>query len=154
MSSPLEPSGRVGNVIRTTPGDLRLSNQQHLPRGLSSFEQPMRLRCLRERELAVDADLQPAALDPAQHLARPREQLGARCDVVHDRGTGEEERALLVQHLRVEQPHRSARLRSEEHTSELQSLAYLVCRLLLEKKKSRPFRASPAPWPAATAAPP
>src|SRR2546425_2359242 len=26
--------------------------------------------------------------------------------------------------------------RSEEHTSELQSLAYLVCRLLLEKKKS------------------
>src|SRR2546425_5063902 len=27
--------------------------------------------------------------------------------------------------------------RSEEHTSELQSLAYLVCRLLLEKKKSK-----------------
>src|SRR2546425_3807601 len=40
-------------------------------------------------------------------------------------------------------PHRTERveplgpgpLRSEEHTSELQSLAYLVCRLLLEKKK-------------------
>src|SRR3989441_9021458 len=31
--------------------------------------------------------------------------------------------------------------RSEEHTSELQSLAYLVCRLLLEKKK----RLSPSP---------
>src|SRR3989441_7757408 len=29
----------------------------------------------------------------------------------------------------------STQLRSEEHTSELQSLAYLVCRLLLEKKK-------------------
>src|SRR2546425_2184277 len=28
-----------------------------------------------------------------------------------------------------------AGMRSEEHTSELQSLAYLVCRLLLEKKK-------------------
>src|SRR2546423_6297651 len=28
-----------------------------------------------------------------------------------------------------------AHARSEEHTSELQSLAYLVCRLLLEKKK-------------------
>src|SRR3989441_5219202 len=28
-----------------------------------------------------------------------------------------------------------AKSRSEEHTSELQSLAYLVCRLLLEKKK-------------------
>src|SRR5687767_15207080 len=31
---------------------------------------------------------------------------------------------------------RRARARSEEHTSELQSLAYLVCRLLLEKKKT------------------
>src|SRR5687767_15339300 len=30
-------------------------------------------------------------------------------------------------------------VRSEEHTSELQSLAYLVCRLLLEKKKSTHF---------------
>src|SRR2546425_8682222 len=31
------------------------------------------------------------------------------------------------------------RLRSEEHTSELQSLAYLVCRLLLEKKKKKKY---------------
>src|SRR2546425_7096298 len=31
----------------------------------------------------------------------------------------------------------AGQLRSEEHTSELQSLAYLVCRLLLEKKKQR-----------------
>src|SRR3712207_7329301 len=30
-----------------------------------------------------------------------------------------------------------ARLRSEEHTSELQSRQYLVCRLLLEKKKKK-----------------
>src|SRR3712207_8771524 len=30
--------------------------------------------------------------------------------------------------------HRSGALRSEEHTSELQSRQYLVCRLLLEKK--------------------
>src|SRR2546425_4437061 len=30
--------------------------------------------------------------------------------------------------------------RSEEHTSELQSLAYLVCRLLLEKKKKKCIR--------------
>src|SRR2546425_9598596 len=30
--------------------------------------------------------------------------------------------------------------RSEEHTSELQSLAYLVCRLLLEKKKKKKKR--------------
>src|SRR5205823_7968077 len=30
--------------------------------------------------------------------------------------------------------------RSEEHTSELQSLAYLVCRLLLEKKKKNKIK--------------
>src|SRR3712207_7462290 len=29
--------------------------------------------------------------------------------------------------------------RSEEHTSELQSRQYLVCRLLLEKKKTHPY---------------
>src|SRR2546425_5395832 len=38
-------------------------------------------------------------------------------------------------------PHHAVRPRaeprSEEHTSELQSLAYLVCRLLLEKKKNK-----------------
>src|SRR2546425_1806589 len=34
-------------------------------------------------------------------------------------------------------PITSVSSRSEEHTSELQSLAYLVCRLLLEKKKKR-----------------
>src|SRR2546425_1891216 len=31
--------------------------------------------------------------------------------------------------------HSAMQQRSEEHTSELQSLAYIVCRLLLEKKK-------------------
>src|SRR2546425_3124262 len=36
-----------------------------------------------------------------------------------------------------EDPVMRGEMRSEEHTSELQSLAYLVCRLLLEKKKSR-----------------
>src|SRR6478609_11678100 len=34
-------------------------------------------------------------------------------------------------------PVASVAVRSEEHTSELQSLAYLVCRLLLEKKKKK-----------------
>src|SRR5438445_8222050 len=33
--------------------------------------------------------------------------------------------------------HRVRRSRSEEHTSELQSRQYLVCRLLLEKKKKK-----------------
>src|SRR5258706_482263 len=36
------------------------------------------------------------------------------------------------------QPLKAIRTRSEEHTSELQSLTNLVCRLLLEKKKRAP----------------
>src|SRR5436190_1434993 len=115
ISSPLEPSGQVGNVIRTTPGDRRLGNQQHLPRGLASFQQPVRLRRLRERELALDAHRQFSALDPAQHLACPPEQLGARRGIVRQRGPGEEQRALLAQHLRVERSHRSARLTVQDH---------------------------------------
>src|SRR3989441_7982657 len=60
-----------------------------------------------------------------------------------------------AQHAQDVEPHHDLRLRppqlfevvvrSEEHTSELQSLAYLVCRLLLEKKKtfaSRPRASS------------
>src|SRR2546425_4218511 len=39
----------------------------------------------------------------------------------------------------------SRMMRSEEHTSELQSLAYLVCRLLLEKKKKAQVRLSQHP---------
>src|SRR5229473_1925291 len=39
------------------------------------------------------------------------------------------------QPVKIFRAQRIARRRSEEHTSELQSLAYLVCRLLLEKKK-------------------
>src|SRR2546425_9629943 len=37
--------------------------------------------------------------------------------------------------------------RSEEHTSELQSLAYLVCRLLLEKKKKKNYKPLPRTRP-------
>src|SRR2546426_8011766 len=38
-----------------------------------------------------------------------------------------------------EADHRDVAHRSEEHTSELQSPCNLVCRLLLEKKKKRPY---------------
>src|SRR2546425_9029722 len=38
---------------------------------------------------------------------------------------------------RSDHDHEARRERSEEHTSELQSLAYLVCRLLLEKKNKQ-----------------
>src|SRR5687767_15487500 len=46
-------------------------------------------------------------------------------------------RAAVSRRRRVDVHVPSGLGRSEEHTSELQSLAYLVCRLLLEKKKKQ-----------------
>src|SRR3712207_8021261 len=59
------------------------------------------------------------------------------------------------EHLRLQKAAASAPLlgryvlRSEEHTSELQSRQYLVCRLLLEKKKPQPpsYTISPSVHP-------
>src|SRR3712207_7970471 len=45
--------------------------------------------------------------------------------------------AVLADHRPVRRDRDDAQVRSEEHTSELQSRQYLVCRLLLEKKKKR-----------------
>src|SRR5205823_9263123 len=62
------------------------------------------------------------------------------CFAVHDRRLGSlpsgDFRNAVRRFLWIEVLPRSGRdvRRSEEHTSELQSLAYLVCRLLLEKK--------------------
>src|SRR5205823_14537714 len=62
-------------------------------------------------------------------------------DVVGRTGEGEADPAVAVDRVEIAaRGHRDTgpgeqATRSEEHTSELQSLAYLVCRLLLEKKK-------------------
>src|SRR2546425_9596360 len=65
---------------------------------------------------------------------------GLAADLVRRRVELVAENALLRQQLIVAKRKLAGRVRwtpwrSEEHTSELQSLAYLVCRLLLEKKK-------------------
>src|SRR3712207_8662019 len=59
-------------------------------------------------------------------------------------GQGADDVDLRAQVLRgrLERP-----ARSEEHTSELQSRQYLVCRLLLEKKPHAPPRPAPPPLP-------
>src|SRR3989441_1922953 len=73
-------------------------------------------------------------------LKRPAQNLGAPSPGRGRIGAGE----LGVGDPTVQAPRRhmtrrrrARGLRSEEHTSELQSLAYLVCRLLLEKKKKK-----------------
>src|SRR2546425_11705088 len=52
---------------------------------------------------------------------------------LRERGAGRRGEHALGDARTDDLPHE----RSEEHTSELQSLAYLVCRLLLEKKKKK-----------------
>src|SRR5262249_61795613 len=44
---------------------------------------------------------------------------------------------IMIEDTPSPAPGQCARTRSEEHTSELQSLTNLVCRLLLEKKKTK-----------------
>src|SRR2546421_8218607 len=57
---------------------------------------------------------------------------------VHDQLKGNLSSTMLIRQLGGKVG--STRLRSEEHTSELQSRSDLVCRLLLEKKKKRQLR--------------
>src|SRR2546425_6769600 len=72
----------------------------------------------------------------------PRSTLFPYTTLFRSRSSAEPNVSIFPQHAR---PIRSSRAgahqprgtRSEEHTSELQSLAYLVCRLLLEKKKKK-----------------
>src|SRR3712207_7038926 len=67
-------------------------------------------------------------LRPVIHAAHPESAVRAHLAVVEARlGAVRLDRAEVLARLR--------RRRSEEHTSELQSRQYLVCRLLLEKKK-------------------
>src|SRR5205814_9357643 len=90
--------------------------------------------------------LSPLSLHDALPISRMRSRgFGPR---IEPKGTSLEERptrnpgaysaARALSHLRLEAgraPASRAAGRSEEHTSELQSLRHLVCRLLLEKKK-------------------
>src|SRR3712207_8711417 len=52
----------------------------------------------------------------------------------------EDDLALVLDGHEGHEPGRARSFRSEEHTSELQSRQYLVCRLLLEKKKVYPHQ--------------
>src|SRR3712207_7131620 len=62
---------------------------------------------------------------------------------LHHRGRGDEYSPLSIRTAGLQSGHEpdAPRLpeRSEEHTSELQSRQYLVCRLLLEKKNKKKY---------------
>src|SRR2546430_9718517 len=63
----------------------------------------------------------PAIRSPATAWTKPRANENSGCAADSDAGTSSSDSAIVI--------------RSEEHTSELQSQSNLVCRLLLEKKK-------------------
>src|SRR2546422_7392363 len=94
----------------------------------ATFSRPIVEDCLRNqlgfRGVIVTDDLEMGAIVqscPVGEAAVRAAQAG------HD--------LLLVCHTETAQRAAAAALRSEEHTSELQSRLHLVCRLLLEKKK-------------------
>src|SRR3712207_8285309 len=74
----------------------------------------------------------PATL-VAEHADQPSHLVERLASHLPDRGSHLHDPLRIA----VDQAPRRAGLRSEEHTSELQSRQYLVCRLLLEKKKKR-----------------
>src|SRR3712207_8479710 len=64
----------------------------------------------------------------------------SKAEVVHPLSLDEAELSRnAVLEAGEEQAHSTTWQRSEEHTSELQSRQYLVCRLLLEKKKKKQY---------------
>src|SRR5258707_11997443 len=81
--------------------------------------------------LQPDSERQWGKMSPAQTLAH--------CSAAIDMAMGKTPPAPRIFIGRLLGP--LAKKRSEEHTSELQSRQYLVCRLLLEKKKKTENRA-------------
>src|SRR5256885_9281801 len=90
------------------------------------FPYPTLFRSVLELELARDGGEGGVHVRHARHhgllFGGDRPPLGVRCDV--------------LEHADRQALGHAAAARSEEHTSELQSPCNLVCRLLLEKKKS------------------
>src|SRR5205823_13708295 len=82
--------------------------------------------------LPISFDAGGISIKPAAHMENMKGDMAGGAGTLHGIGAvaalGLPVRALAVL---------AAAERSEEHTSELQSLAYLVCRLLLEKKKNK-----------------
>src|SRR2546422_4418648 len=72
-----------------------------------------------------------STLFPYTTLFRSTTSLNNLANMLSDLGRGEEALAQAQEAVRLR------RQRSEEHTSELQSRLHLVCRLLLEKKKTK-----------------
>src|SRR2546425_4332651 len=130
---PDAPHGELGHVAERDPADRPPARAEDLRRALREIEAERgtephlhehagaqnRVGQTALLQVPLDAPLRRAKR--ALHFEVPGERhVDELADAGPPRGIDELQLAVLV--------------RSEEHTSELQSLAYLVCRLLLEKK--------------------
>src|SRR2546425_7408863 len=142
-------TGRIGSLVGLLRGELTddvLAALTHAKDGL--FPEP--------REMTLDCSC-PDSASVCKHVASVLYGVGIRLDarpdlfftlrqvdqaeLISSATAGAVSRARPAAGKRIAADRLSAvfgvELRSEEHTSELQSLAYLVCRLLLEKKKQQ-----------------
>src|SRR3712207_8405278 len=81
-----------------------------------------------------------STLFPYTTLFRSKDGADEQAETLHDLvlRSLDDDQALDVVSIPLGGKSNIADYRSEEHTSELQSRQYLVCRLLLEKKNTRP----------------
>src|SRR5205823_12612148 len=123
-----EPCRSAGEALRPRvhPEHRRSLPVQHAAVALRDVRRPLGSRPARARGRTAGT-LRAAGEEADREAARRRGPHPARRGVPRSDARGRQAgRALSV-----------AVGRSEEHTSELQSLAYLVCRLLLEKKNNK-----------------
>src|SRR5687767_5565543 len=116
-------AGRHARTAATKPGaGVSEMAEARDPQLTAMFDDVMVLGSLHKPPVLSET-FRPQAPGQPSHVERPFIRLAGVADYV---ANGEA------------QPigERGVKARSEEHTSELQSLAYLVCRLLLEKKKT------------------
>src|SRR5437879_7452447 len=95
---------------------------------------------LQSGDFVVTAEITPpVSTDPAEFISRalPLKGLATAVNVTDGAGARVHLSSLAAAHFLVQNGIEPIFQRSEEHTSELQSPMYLVCRLLLEKKNKR-----------------
>src|SRR2546426_11669305 len=112
--------------------ELAVNSRADIHQRLTARCHPAREHRFAHADVAVGAVI---GLEAGEQRAMPR-MLGAVAVAIHavERRSGAPRRRVRLQRAGIS---RNRKVRSEEHTSELQSPCNLVCRLLLEKKKKK-----------------
>src|SRR2546425_3095655 len=141
LAQEMAADSKLPEDIRPAPGPAVALPRSILLTGATGFLGAYLLRSLlRNTKAKVVCLVRPDKDDGQTRVRRNLERYGIWDDGFDHR--------IAILEADITQPHLGLppssfdALRSEEHTSELQSLAYLVCRLLLEKKKKARYHNS------------